>query len=742
MKRVNMEFHPTINYKLFTGEKLRFCFHYFCSKHIFHSNYCIMKLFVQNLIFTLIFFTMISCSNQSSNKKSPPEAEKIKKELTIHDHTRVDPYYWLNQRDNPDVIRYIEKENDYLQKGLEDTESLQQELFNEMKSRIKEDENSAPFLKNGYYYYTRYEEGEEYPFYCRKKGDLMANEEIILDVPEMARNYSYYRIGSYDVSPDNRKVVFAVDTMGRRQHTLLIKDLETSEIYPTDIEFGAGDVVWANDNKTFFYTVIDPVTLRYIKVMKYNTDNKETTEMYHEEDETFYYMGVSKTKDGKYIKISVRSTLSNEELILDANTPEGNFRVFQPRQKDLLYETWHHSDKFYILTNHKAQNFRLMETTDGNTQMQNWQEVIAHREDVLVENMEVFNNFMVIQERKNGLRQMRIINLQNNSEHYLDFEEEAYTAGIQINEVMNSNLFRLSYTSLTTPYEIIDYNMDTKEQTIVWQQTVLGDFDKNDYQTYRILAPARDGVEIPVTLVYKKGTDPKGQNPLLQYGYGSYGISMNPRFNSNLISLLDRGFVYAMAHVRGGEDMGRQWYEDGKLLNKMNTFYDFIDVSEFLIENNYTQKEKLFAMGGSAGGLLMGAVANMRPDLYKGIVASVPFVDVVTTMLDTSIPLTTSEYDEWGNPNDPVYYHYMLSYSPYDRVQEQDYPNMLILSGLYDSQVQYWEPTKWTAKLRDHNTADTDIFLYTYMEAGHGGSSGRFQKLKEIALQYAFLLHY
>ncbi|MFP4288725.1 MAG: S9 family peptidase [Bacteroidales bacterium] len=701
-----------------------------------------MKLFVQNLIFTLIFFTMISCSNQSSNKKSPPEAEKIKKELTIHDHTRVDPYYWLNQRDNPDVIRYIEKENDYLQKGLEDTESLQQELFNEMKSRIKEDENSAPFLKNGYYYYTRYEEGEEYPFYCRKKGDLMANEEIILDVPEMARNYSYYRIGSYDVSPDNRKVVFAVDTMGRRQHTLLIKDLETSEIYPTDIEFGAGDVVWANDNKTFFYTVIDPVTLRYIKVMKYNTDNKETTEMYHEEDETFYYMGVSKTKDGKYIKISVRSTLSNEELILDANTPEGNFRVFQPRQKDLLYETWHHSDKFYILTNHKAQNFRLMETTDGNTQMQNWQEVIAHREDVLVENMEVFNNFMVIQERKNGLRQMRIINLQNNSEHYLDFEEEAYTAGIQINEVMNSNLFRLSYTSLTTPYEIIDYNMDTKEQTIVWQQTVLGDFDKNDYQTYRILAPARDGVEIPVTLVYKKGTDPKGQNPLLQYGYGSYGISMNPRFNSNLISLLDRGFVYAMAHVRGGEDMGRQWYEDGKLLNKMNTFYDFIDVSEFLIENNYTQKEKLFAMGGSAGGLLMGAVANMRPDLYKGIVASVPFVDVVTTMLDTSIPLTTSEYDEWGNPNDPVYYHYMLSYSPYDRVQEQDYPNMLILSGLYDSQVQYWEPTKWTAKLRDHNTADTDIFLYTYMEAGHGGSSGRFQKLKEIALQYAFLLHY
>ena len=701
-----------------------------------------MKIFSQNTIFILIFFTMISCNNQSSDKTLPPEAEKIKKELTIHDHTRIDYYYWLNQRDNPEVIRYIEQENDYLQRGLVETESMQQELFDEMKSRIKEDESSAPFLKNGYYYYTRYEEGEEYPFYCRKKGDLMAKEEIILDVPEMARNYSYYRIGNYDISSDNKKIVFAVDTMGRRQHTILIKDLETSEINLTNIEFGAGDVVWANDNHTFFYTVIDPVTLRYVKVMKYNTDNQVATEMYHEEDETFYYMGVSKTKDSKYIRISVRSTLSNEELILDANTPEDKFRVFQPRQEDLLYETWHHNSKFYILTNDKAQNFRLMQTADDNTQMENWQEVIAHRDDVLLENMEVFNNFMVIQERKKGLRQMRIINLQNNAEHFLDFEEEAYTAGIHINDVMNTDLLRISYTSLTTPYEIIDYNMNTKEQTRVWQQTVLGDFDKNDYETYRIFVPARDGVEIPVTLAYKKGTDQKGQNPLLQYGYGSYGISMNPRFNSNLISLLDRGFVYAMAHIRGGEDMGRQWYEDGKLLNKMNTFYDFIDVSEFLIEKNYTQKEKLFAMGGSAGGLLMGAVANLRPDLYKGIVASVPFVDVVTTMLDTSIPLTTSEYDEWGNPNEPVYYHYMLSYSPYDRVKEQNYPNMLILSGLYDSQVQYWEPTKWTAKLRDHNTADTDIFLYTYMEAGHGGSSGRFQKLKEIALQYAFLLYY
>ncbi len=701
-----------------------------------------MKLLTQSTVLTLLFFTMISCSNPSSDKASPPDAEKIKKELTIHDHTRIDQYYWMNQRDNPEVIRYIEQENDYLGKVMGKTERLQQELFDEMKGRIKEDESSAPFLRNGYYYYTRYEEGEEYPYYCRKKEDMMAKEEIILNIPEMAKDYSYYRIGSYDVSTDNKKVVFAVDTMGRRQHTVLIKDLETNEINSTDIEFGAGDVVWANDNKTFFYTIIDPVTLRYVKVMKYNTDNKQTTQMYSEEDETFYYMGVSKTKDDRYIRISVRSTLSNEELILDANKPEENFRVFQPRKEDLLYETWHHKDKFYILTNHEAKNFRLMQTSDNNTTMDNWQEVIAHRHEVLLENMEVFNDYIVLQERKNGLRQIRVINLKNNSDHYLNFEEEAYTAGIHINEIMNTNLLRISYTSLTTPDEIIDYNMDTKEQNIVWQKTILGDFDKNNYETYRVFAPARDGVEIPVTLVYKKGTDPNGENPLLQYGYGSYGISMNPRFNSNLISLLDRGFVYAMAHIRGGEDMGREWYEDGKLLNKMNTFHDFIDVSEFLIDQNYTQKEKLFAMGGSAGGLLMGAVANMRPDLYKGIVAAVPFVDVVTTMLDTSIPLTTSEYDEWGNPNDPVYYHYMLSYSPYDQVKEQDYPNMLILSGLYDSQVQYWEPTKWTAKLRDHNTADTDLFLYTYMKAGHGGSSGRFQKLKEVALQYAFLLTY
>lgn len=589
-----------------------------------------MKLFTQSTVLTLLFFTMISCSNPSSDKASPPDAEKIKNELTIHDHTRIDQYYWMNQRDNPEVIRYIEQENDYLKNIMGKTESLQQELFDEMKGRIKEDESSAPFLRNGYYYYTRYEEGEEYPYYCRKKGDMMAKEEIILNIPEMAKDYSYYRIGSYDVSTDNKKVVFAVDTMGRRQHTVLIKDLETNEINSTDIEFGAGDVVWANDNKTFFYTIIDPVTLRYVKVMKYNTDNKQTTQMYSEEDETFYYMGVSKTKDDRYIRISVRSTLSNEELILDANKPEENFRVFQPRKEDLLYETWHHKDKFYILTNHEAKNFRLMQTSDNNTTMDNWQEVIAHRHEVLLENMEVFNDYIVLQERKNGLRQLRVINLKNNSDHYLNFEEEAYTAGIHINEIMNTNLLRISYTSLTTPDEIIDYNMDTKEQTIVWQKTILGDFDKNNYETYRVFAPARDGVKIPVTLVYKKGTDPNGENPLLQYGYGSYGISMNPRFNSNLISLFDRGFVYAMAHIRGGEDMGREWYEDGKLLNKMNTFHDFIDVSEFLIDQNYTQKEKLFAMGGSAGGLLMGAVANMRPDLYKGIVAAVPFVDVVT----------------------------------------------------------------------------------------------------------------
>ena len=699
-----------------------------------------MKSTIHLLFFVLAGTILYSCTSPEK-RVEPPVAEKIEKQLIMHGDTRIDFYYWMRDRDNPAVIDYLNAENAYLETMMSHTEEIQDELFNEMVGRIKQDESSAPWYYNGYWYYTRYEEGGEYPLYCRKKGNLDAPEEIILNVPQMAKHYAYFRVGRFDVSSDNSQIAFTVDTMGRRQHTIYIKDLETKELQSTGISYAAGDVTWAADDQTIFFTVIDPNTLRYERIMRYNTlEQGEPVESYYEEDDTYYYMGVSKTKDGKYLTINMRSSASNEIRILKSDNPSGSFRVFQPRQEDFNYDIEHYNNKFYILTNYNAQNFRLMKTPAGRTGINNWREVIAHRDDVLLEGMELFSDFMVIQERSKGLRQMRIIHQPTQNEHYIEFDEEAYTAAINVNREMDTDIFRYSYTSLTTPATIYDYNMNTRNQTEVWQQTILGDFDPDQYETRRLYAPTRDGKKIPVTIVYKKDIKPQGNNPLLQYGYGSYGSSADPRFNSNVISLTDRGFVYAMAHIRGGQDLGRQWYDDGKLLNKKNTFFDFIDVSEFLIENNYTSPEKLFASGGSAGGLLMGAVVNLRPELYKGIIARVPFVDVVTTMLDETIPLTTAEYDEWGNPNIKEYYDYMLSYSPYDQVSEQAYPNMLITSGLHDSQVQFWEPTKWTAKLRDYNTADTRILLTTNMEAGHGGASGRFSRLREVALQYAFLL--
>lgn len=694
----------------------------------------------KSIIWTLSAFLFFACGQTGREQIHTPVAEKQEKQLIMHGDTRIDFYYWMNDRENPEVIAYLEAENEYLKQSLNHAEASREELFNEMLGRLKQDDSSAPYLYNGYYYYTRYEEGGEYPIYCRKKSSMDAEEEILLNGPQMAEGYRYFRVGSFSISPDNQRIAYTVDTLGRRQFTIFYKELSTQNISSTAIENAAGDIEWAADNKTFFYTTIDPVTLRYFKIFRYNTEQKTPVEMYYEEDDTYYYMGVSSTTDGKYLTINVSSTLSSETLILESDNPSGNFRPFQPRQRDLIYSVDHVNGKFYILTNHLAQNFRLMETMATTTQISNWQEVIAHRDDVLLESMALFKDYIVLQERSNALRQMRIMNTRENTEHYLEFEEEAYTAAININRETDTDIFRFSYTSLTTPASVVDYNMSTHEQNTVWQQTVLGDFNSDDYETRRLFAPARDGKEIPVTVVYKKGTKQDGNNPLLQYSYGSYGISVDPRFNSNLISLLDRGFVYAMAHIRGGQDMGRQWYEDGKLLHKVNTFNDFIDVSEFLIRENYTSPDMLFAQGGSAGGLLMGAIVNMRPELYKGIIAAVPFVDVVTTMLDETIPLTTSEYDEWGNPNDSLYYHYMLSYSPYDQISEQPYPNILITSGLYDSQVQYWEPTKWAAKLRTHNTGDNKIYLYTNMEAGHSGASGRFQRLHEVALQYAFML--
>jgi len=694
------------------------------------------------LLFLSILAMITSCKTRPTwGDAEPPVADKIAKELTIHGHTRIDNYYWMNDRNNPDVIAHLEAENAYLEAKMGFTKGLQEELFNEMRGRIKEDDTSAPTFSNGYYYYTRFEVGSEYPIYCRRKGSMESPEEIMLDVNQLAKGHAYFRLGTYDVSFDNNLLAFTVDTIGRRQHTIKFKDLTTGEIFPTGIENASGDVVWAADNQTVFFTLIEPRTLRYDRVMRYNfIDRKEPVMVYYEADDTFYYMNVGRSKDDRYIQIFINSTLSNEIRILPSDKPKDQFKAFQPRQRDLRYSIYPFGDKFYVLTNYQAQNFRLMETPARATTINNWKEVIAHRSDVLLESVELFNNFLVLQERSNALGQLKVIDLASNDFHFISFQDEAYTVGIGANNEMESNVLRYVYTSLTTPSSVYDYNMETREATLVKQQEVLGGFSPENYETKRFFVDARDGARVPVTIVYRKGLEKSGDNPLLLHGYGSYGSSLNPRFSSNVISLLDRGFIYALAHVRGGQDLGRHWYEDGKLLNKRNSFYDFIDVADHLVENKYTNPSRMFASGGSAGGLLVGAVANMRPELFKGIIAAVPFVDVVTTMLDETIPLTTAEYDEWGNPNILKYYEYMLSYSPYDNITAQAYPNILATSGLHDSQVQYWEPTKWVAKLRDYNTGNSMILLSTNLEAGHGGASGRFRRLREIAREYAFLI--
>jgi len=687
----------------------------------------------------LLALALISCTSPSKQVEAPV-AQKIDTVLEIHGHQRIDPYYWMNNRENPAVIAYLEAENAYLEAMMAHTNTLQDKLFEEMKGRMKEDDSSAPFFSNGYYYYSRFETGSEYAIHCRKKGSLDAEEEIMLDLNVLAEPHPYFNMGSYNVSLDNRLLAFTIDTVGRRQYTIKIKNLENGEITKTEIQMAAGDVAWAADNATLFFTTIDPVTLRYDRVQRYNINSSKQEEVYYESDDTYYYMFVSRTKDNRYLMISVNSTLSNETWLLETDNPSGKFRVFHPREKDLLYSVWPHGDKFFVRTNWQAQNFRLMETPSGLTNKSNWKEVEPHREDVLFENLEVFNDYLVMQGRRDGLRRMRIKHLPTGEVHYLEFPEEAYTASISINAEMNTDVFRYIYTSLTTPSSTYDYNISTRKSILIKQQEVLGGFRPEDYETRRLMVTARDGVRVPMSIVYRKGMVKNGNNPLLLYGYGSYGASMEPWFNSNRLSLLDRGFIYAIAHVRGGQELGRQWYEDGKLLKKWNTFNDFIDCADFLVAEKYTSPERLFAMGGSAGGLLMGVIINERPELFRGVIANVPFVDVITTMLDESIPLTTSEYDEWGNPNNKEYYDYMLSYSPYDNVRKQAYPNLLVTSGLHDSQVQYWEPTKWVARLREHNTGNNKIFLYTNMEAGHGGASGRFSSLKEVAMMYAFLL--
>jgi oligopeptidase B len=696
---------------------------------------------VRIIMFFSLTYLSVSCSKrQTSVDMKPPVADKRPKELTIHGDTRVDNYFWMNNREDTSVISYLIAENAYTDEIMKDTKELQEKLYNEIIGRIKQTDESVPYLDNGYYYYTRYEEGKEYPVYCRKKGNLEAEEEILLNVNEMAEGHDYFQVAGLTVSPDNQKIAYGIDTISRRKYTIYFKDLSSGRIYADAIPLTTGGASWANDNKTVFYTQKDDETLRPYKIFRHVLDTPAEADVliYHETDDT-YGTFVYKSKSDKYIILVSSATLSQEYRYLDADNPYGEFKIIQPRERNLEYSVDHFGDKFYIVTNYEAKNFRLMEAPVSKPGKEYWKELIPHREDVYLNNIEIFNDYLVVEERKDGLNQLRVIRWDDGSEHYLDFGEEVYVANISVNPEFDSKWLRYSYSSLTTPNSTYDYNMDTREKKLMKQQEVVGEFSPSDYEARRLYAPAADGVKIPVSLVYRKGIKLNGRNPLLLYGYGSYGITMDPYFSSTRLSLLDRGFVYAIANVRGEQIYGRQWYDDGKLLKKMNTFNDFNACAEYLIEQKYTSTDKLFAQGGSAGGLLMGAVVNLRPDLYKGIIANVPFVDVLTTMLDESIPLTTGEYDEWGNPNEKTYYDYMKSYSPYDNVEAKDYPAMLVTTGLNDSQVQYWEPTKWVAKLRDMKTDDNLLLLRIEMETGHGGASGRFERYKEVALEYAFM---
>ena len=696
---------------------------------------------------TIISFLLIFSSCIDMNI-TPPTPKKMDKELEIHGDTRVDPYYWLNERENPEVISYLEEENKYSKSILKSTKKFQNDLFDEMKARIKEDDSSVPYFLNDYWYITRYEKGKEYPIYTRKFKTLNSEEEVLLDVNKLAKDYEYYQVSGLSVSPDNKKISFGVDTLSRRIYTINVKDLETGNMLSDQIKGVNSYVTWSSDSNTFFYTGKDKETLRSDKIFKHNIGEDQTDDklIYEEKDETFStYVYPSKSRD--YIFIGSESTLTSEYRYLSSNTPNEEFKVIHNRERGLEYRPYHIDNMFYITTNaDNSTNFKIVKAPISDTNKSNWEDVIPHSDNILIDDLELFSNFMVIEQRENGLVYIRVKSYSGDQDYLinqnsnLDFQNETYSASLGYNPEFNTSNIRLSYNSLTIPSTVLDYNAKTKQEEILKQQQVLGGkFNSNNYVSERLFAIAHDGEKIPISIVRHIDTQLNSDTPLLLYGYGSYGITIDPRFSSVRLSLLDRGFVYAIAHIRGSQYLGRQWYEDGRIFNKKNTFKDFVSASEFLIENNYTSPDHLYAMGGSAGGLLMGAVMNMSPELYNGIISAVPFVDVVTTMLDESIPLTTGEYDEWGNPNIKEFYDYMLSYSPYDNIRNVEYPNTLVTTGLHDSQVQYWEPAKWVAKLRDYHQGDNKIILHTDMDAGHSGSSGRFEALKEIAMEYAFL---
>ena len=695
---------------------------------------------IQSLLF--ICFSLIinvACKMEISS----PVADKIPQELTKHSDIRIDNYYWLNDRKNQNVIDYLNLENTHTSKKLKPTKKLQKELFNEMKGRIKEDDKSVPYFYNDYWYIKKFVKGKDYPIYTRKYKSLENDEEILIDVNTLAEGHSFYNLGGISISPDNKKLAYSADTISRRLYTVYFMNIQNGKLYDEKIENTTGNVTWANDNETVFYSKKDLTTLRVNKIFKHKleSDPKKDALVYEEKDESFS-VGISKSKSEEFLFINSRSTLSSEVRFLNANEPNGEFKIFNKRVSGHEYSVSHFENSFYIITNKdNAKNFKLMKSSLNKTNEENWENVIDHRKNVLLEGIEIFNDYLVVVERDSGLVKMNIKRWDNSDDYYLPINGETYSISPGTNIDFKSKKLRYNFSSLNTPSSIIDFDMELKSIEVKKKQEVIDSkFDESNYVTERLWAKSHDDTKVAISIIRRKDTDLNKNTPLLLYGYGSYGITLDPYFSSVRLSLLDRGFVYAIAHIRGSEYMGRDWYEDGKLLKKKNTFLDFIYVAKHLIKNNYTSSEHIYAMGGSAGGLLMGAVLNLEPELFNGVIAAVPFVDVMTTMLDESIPLTTLEYDEWGNPNKKEYYDYMLSYSPYDNIQNKNYTNLLVTTGLHDSQVQYWEPAKWVAKLRDYSKSENIILLHTNMETGHSGASGRFEALKEVAMEYAFLI--
>lgn len=671
---------------------------------------------------------------------APRPEQKPKTLTTPWGDTRFDEYYWLNERDNPAVTAYLEAENRYADSVLSPVKGLREKLFAELKARIKEDDSSVPYFKNGYWYLTRFEAGKEYPVFCRKKETLEATEEILVDVNELAKGKPYCQVGALRISPDNRLIAYSVDYSGRNLFKIFFKNLENGEVLADSFDIG-GVFHWANDSKTILYDTKDKITLRNDKIWRHQlgTDHKKDVLMYEEKDVTQYaYLGKSKSE--QYFFINSAYTQTVEVHYLDANNPTGQFKSVRPRERDFFYTLEHHADKFIIRTNWNAKNFRIMEAPVGDPRRENWVDVLPHRDDILISDFTVFKNHLVTEERKGGLGQIHIVRWADKADHYIETGEPTYGCGLENNPEFDTQTLRYVFNSMKTPATVIDYDMETRAKTVKKVMPVLGGFDSNNYETEFVWATARDGVKVPISILYKKGFKRDGSAPCHLTGYGSYGYSYDPYFNRDKISLVDRGFVVAIAHIRGGMEMGYQWYENGKMFNKMNTFTDFIDCAEHLAKEKYTSSDRLFAEGRSAGGLLMGAVANLRPDLFKGIISGVPFVDVVTTMSDESIPLTTGEYTEWGNPNIKEQYEYMLSYSPYDNLKKANYPNLLILTSFADSQVQYFEPAKYVARLRDLKTDNNVLLFKTNMTGSHGGSSGRFKRLEERALEYAWMM--